>query len=557
MDLRLALFYVGFLTASALGENSSSKARSCSDVRQVYSAKGFSLTGVPQTEISGEHLRICPQGYTCCTSQMEETFSNLSRREFEGRVKEAGRSLQAMLNAQHKNFDGYFLDLLNKSERSLQDMFSKTYGELYTSNAKIFSDLYTELRHYYRGANLNLEEALHEFWTRLLERLFRRLNPQYQMSDEFLDCVVKHAETLKPFGEAPRELKLKVTRPFIAARSFVQGLDMASDVVRKVAQVPLSPECTRAIMKLTYCPHCRGLPSIKPCTNYCRNVMKGCLANQADLHTEWRSFVDSMLQVAERFNGMHSMETFVDMAPLKISDAIMNMNENGASISSKVFQGCGNPKLAGTRSSVGEEKKKRVKVQSEEKEKAVTGLGMDKLVSDVSGKLREMQLYWVQLPNALCNDAVTAGPSSEDKCWNGMNKGRYLPEVMGDGLASQINNPEVDIDITKPDITIRQQIMQLKIMTNRLKNAYNGNDVDFQDTSDDISGSGSAMGCPEEVCPSSSGRMIVPNTNKPNVYGLPNEKKQGVMGAGSHSYSRPHSLPLLLPLLPLAGMFRR
>lgn len=55
---------------------------------------------------------------------------------------------------------------------------------------------------------------------------------------------------------------------------------------------------------------------------------------------------------------------------------------------------------------------------------------------------------------------------------------------MGDGLANQINNPEVDLDITKPDMTIRQQIMQLKIMSNRLKNALDGNDVDFQDASE-------------------------------------------------------------------------
>ena len=61
---------------------------------------------------------------------------------------------------------------------------------------------------------------------------------------------------------------------------------------------------------------------------------------------------------------------------------------------------------------------------------------------------------------------------------------RYLPEVMGDGLASQINNPEVEIDITKPDMTIRQQIMQLKTMTTRLSTALNGNDVDFQDASE-------------------------------------------------------------------------
>lgn len=61
---------------------------------------------------------------------------------------------------------------------------------------------------------------------------------------------------------------------------------------------------------------------------------------------------------------------------------------------------------------------------------------------------------------------------------------RYLPEVMGDGLANQINNPEVEIDITKPDMIIRQQIMQLKIMTSRMKNAINGNDVEFQDASE-------------------------------------------------------------------------
>ncbi|KAJ7422200.1 hypothetical protein WISP_38876 [Willisornis vidua] len=54
---------------------------------------------------SGEHLRICPQGYTCCTSEMEENFANKSRSEFEAMVKEAGRSVQATLTAQHRSFD--------------------------------------------------------------------------------------------------------------------------------------------------------------------------------------------------------------------------------------------------------------------------------------------------------------------------------------------------------------------------------------------------------------------------------------------------------------------
>lgn len=61
---------------------------------------------------------------------------------------------------------------------------------------------------------------------------------------------------------------------------------------------------------------------------------------------------------------------------------------------------------------------------------------------------------------------------------------RYFPEVVKEGLANQLNNPEVEVDITRPDTLIRQQIMALRVMTNKLKNAYNGNDIYFQDSSE-------------------------------------------------------------------------
>lgn len=56
-------------------------------------------------------------------------------------------------------------------------------------------------------------------------------------------------------------------------------------------QVPLSRECSRAVMKLVYCAHCLGVPGARPCPDYCRNVLKGCLANQADLDAEWGSLL--------------------------------------------------------------------------------------------------------------------------------------------------------------------------------------------------------------------------------------------------------------------------
>lgn len=137
----------------------------------------------------------------------------------------------------------HFQRLLNDSERTLQEAFPGAFGELYTQSAKAFRDLYAELRLYYRGANLHLEETLAEFWARLLERLFRQLHPQLLLPDDYLDCLGKQAEALRPFGEAPRELRLRATRAFVAARAFVQGLGVAGDVVRKVSQVrPWAPD---------------------------------------------------------------------------------------------------------------------------------------------------------------------------------------------------------------------------------------------------------------------------------------------------------------------------
>lgn len=59
---------------------------------------------------------------------------------------------------------------------------------------------------------------------------------------------------------------------------------------------------------------------------------------------------------------------------------------------------------------------------------------------------------------------------------------RYLPDVTGDGLVSQINNPEVEVDIARPDVRTRQLIMELRVVTNKLKHAQTGQDMDFMDS---------------------------------------------------------------------------
>ncbi|KAJ8012692.1 hypothetical protein DPEC_G00045530 [Dallia pectoralis] len=480
------------------------KARNCSEVRDASVSKGFSFEHVPLQEILGDHLRLCPQGYTCCTAEMEDKFGKQSKLEFENLVDETSHDLRSTFVSRHKKFDEFFLELLENTERSLNEMFVRTYGKPYMQNSEVFQNLFAELKRYYTGGNVNLEEMLNDFWSRLLERMFTLLNSQYVITEDYLECISKYTDQLKPFGDVPRKLKAQVTRAFIAARTFVQGLSVGREVANRVSKVSSTPACFRALTKMMYCPYCHAMPSVKPCNNYCLNVMKGCLANQADLDPEWNQYVDAMLLVAQRLEGPFNIESVMEPIDVKISEGIMNMQDNSVQVSYRVFQGCGQPKPSGMGSrstrGISDVFNARFRPYSpEERPTTAAGTSLDRLVIDIKEKLKLFKKFWSNLPEDICQPhRVTAGNATDDdQCWNGHTKGRYFPEVLKDGLTNQVNNPEVGVDITRPDTFIRQQIMALRVMTNKLKNAYNGNDIYFQDSSDEGSGSGSGSGCTE------------------------------------------------------------
>ncbi|CAL8357746.1 unnamed protein product [Merluccius merluccius] len=498
MAVRLALRGVPLLLLSALAlAAAAAGARSCSDTRQVYAEKGYSTSTAPRTHISGEHLRLCPQDYTCCSSQMEETLSLQSERDFLKAIEDTSQFLSTTFTQRHRKFDDFFKEIIDLSEKSMNQMFTKTYGRLFTQNVRVFQELFAELRKYYSGGSISLTEVLSDFWSSLVELVFSLVNPQYQFSDDYLECVTKHAEQLQPFGDMPRKLRVQVSRAFIAARALSQGLATGRDIVNKATKLSPGSECVRALMRQWYCPLCRGVPTLRPCHALCLNVMKGCLANQADLDTEWNNFVDALYQVSEKLEGPFNMELAAESISVKVSEAIMHMQENSVSISTKVFQGCGSPRPTPGRTKrspkepAGNRKPFRT-YSPEEKPTTAAGTNLDRLVTELKERLRPMREFWVSLPHTVCNDEkMAADVTNDDRCWNGQTRGRYLPEVTGDGLVSQINNPEVEVDIARPDVRTRQLIGELRVAANKLRHAQAGQDTDFMDNEE---GSGSGGG---------------------------------------------------------------
>lgn len=54
--------------------------------------------------------------------------------------------------------------------------------------------------------------------------------------------------------------------------------------------------------------------------------------------------------------------------------------------------------------------------------------------------------------------------------------------MTADGLVNQINNPELEVDVARPDVKTRRLIMELRVAVNRLRLAQTGRDADFIDS---------------------------------------------------------------------------
>ncbi|NXU63971.1 GPC4 protein, partial [Horornis vulcanius] len=405
---------------------------------------------------SGDHLKVCSQGYTCCSQEMEEKYSQQSKHDFRNAVTELSNHLQNMFSSRYKKFDGKCRDLKHLTASKVSGLLATVF-QLILGNPE-------------KGSSL---KVICKKW-----------------------CLVwKHSYELYEIVQ----FHMRITPHLLSSAYFSNQEEAAGDVPSganflvllsfSLLKVNPTPQGTRALLKMMYCPHCRGLVSVKPCYNYCFNVMRGCLANQGDLDAEWNIFMDSMLLVAERLEGPFNIESVMDPIDVKISDAIMNMQENSMQVSQKVFQGCGQPKTLAqgrTARSVSESgfSARFRPYNPEERPTTAAGTSLDRLVTDVKEKLKQAKKFWSSLPGNICNDEkMSVGSVNENECWNGSAKSRYDFAVTGNGLASQVNNPEVEVDITKPDMVIRRQIMALRVMTNKLKNAYSGNDVDFIDIS--------------------------------------------------------------------------
>ncbi|KAG7199661.1 hypothetical protein KM043_014254 [Ampulex compressa] len=437
-------------------------------------------------------------GEVCCSADMEVRLQARARDKHEKATKETLQQLHQVLSTRGSRYHNYFKELLADSKRGFHEMFKKTYGILYEQNAYVFTDLFKELENYYAKGTVNLDEAMDNFFNTLYQKMFTVINSQYNFDDKYLDCVGDHMKEMRPFGDVPQKLSVQIKRSFVATRAFSQALQVAADVLKNMQSLKPSADCAAALTRMTVCPSCSGIPgNVLACGDMCANVMKGCLAQHAALDAEWNHFVEAVDKVADRLLGPFNIEVLVRPINLKISEAIMNFQDDSQGVSQRVFTGCGRPVL-GRRRRRRENRELELESLNFDQETATedrtsAGADMDKLlVKEIRQKVRDSRQFWVYLPYQLCDNGLVVPPSNTKECWNGTHVDKYLYPVSSNG-ETQMLNPEVRSSGPR-STTVKDQIFALTTITNRLRSAFNGQDVNWIDTEETWYGSGSGSG---------------------------------------------------------------
>ena len=73
----------------------------------------------------------------------------------------------------------HFTELLMHSKIRFHRLFQKTYGIIYERNSDVFIDFFKDLEAYYDYGEVNLEEALKNFFSHLYQRMFTVFNAQH------------------------------------------------------------------------------------------------------------------------------------------------------------------------------------------------------------------------------------------------------------------------------------------------------------------------------------------------------------------------------------------
>ncbi|XP_011519356.1 glypican-5 isoform X2 [Homo sapiens] len=456
---------VGFrclLLLALVGSARSEGVQTCEEVRKLFQWRLLgAVRGLPDSPRAGPDLQVCiSKKPTCCTRKMEERYQIAARQDMQQFLQTSSSTLKFLISRNAAAFQETLETLIKQAENYTSILFCSTYRNMALEAAASVQEFFTDVGLYLFGADVNPEEFVNRFFDSLFPLVYNHLiNPGVTDSSlEYSECIRMARRDVSPFGNIPQRVMGQMGRSLLPSRTFLQALNLGIEVINTTDYLHFSKECSRALLKMQYCPHCQGLALTKPCMGYCLNVMRGCLAHMAELNPHWHAYIRSLEELSDAMHGTYDIGHVLLNFHLLVNDAVLQAHLNGQKLLEQVNRICGRPVRTPTQSprcSFDQSKEKHgMKTTTRNSEETLANRRKEFINS-----LRLYRSFYGGLADQLCANELAAADGLP--CWNGEDIVKsYTQRVVGNGIKAQSGNPEVKVKGIDP--VINQIIDKLK-----------------------------------------------------------------------------------------------
>ncbi|XP_039913096.1 glypican-5 isoform X3 [Hirundo rustica] len=467
-SFRLVVLTLAVLLLAAATEGTE-PSPSCEAVRKVFQLRRLGpLGGVPGSPRAGVDLQVCTsKNPTCCTKKMEERYQTAAKQDIQQVLQTSSATLKFLISHNAAAFQETFEMLIRLAENYTSTLFCNAYRTMAAEATVHVQEFFTDVGLFLFGTNVSTEEFVNRFFDTLFPVVYNHvINPgPTDISLEYAECLRVARRAIRPFGHIPQKAIRQMGRSLLPSRIFLQALNLGIEVINATDHLHFSKACSRALLRMQYCPHCQGLTLSKPCMGYCLNTMRGCLADIAEVDLHWQGYVQSLEQLSGALSGAHGIEHVLLNFHSLVRDALVQARINRPDLSEQVNKICG-PPVRKPKQSPGcffdqNKDNQGLKMFSRDSEETFAHRRKEFI-----SHLRLYRAFYGGLVDHLCGNELAAADGHP--CWNGEDVIRsYTHRVVGSGIKAQSENPEVQVKGTDP--VISQIIDKLKHVIQQLQ----------------------------------------------------------------------------------------
>ncbi|XP_074888060.1 glypican-5-like isoform X2 [Buteo buteo] len=337
-----------------------------------------------------------------------------------------------------------FESSLRFAENRTSSLFETAYRPMAKEAAEPVKELFTDISLYILGAETTVESAVLRFFDSLFPLVYSRLiNPGItDLSEDYTECLRLTRQDINPFGRYSKNMVTELSKSLWASRMLSQALSLGIEVINTTEHAALTKECSKALVKMQYCPHCQGLTLIRPCVGYCLNVMRGCLASVSELDAQWREYISTLEYLTNEMAASHDLEIALMGIRNSINEAILHAQLNGPQLSATVDKVCGQPKQQ--EGNLSSDNIVPVKEATETQTFVMAHASLNNKRREFINYMKRSRTFYASIAERLCDGDLVMRDSST--CWNGEDVVEsYTSRVVSNGLKAQTNNPELKV----------------------------------------------------------------------------------------------------------------